>query len=110
HGSAENTTLNGGYQYVHSGAAATDTVINSGGWQVVKGGAQVSDTTVNNSGRLSVAAGGKASDVIINAGGALVTNTAADVSGTNRLGNFSVDSVSGNASNVVLENGGRLDV
>ncbi|EBH8768927.1 autotransporter adhesin Ag43 [Salmonella enterica subsp. enterica serovar Freetown] len=110
HGSAEDTTLNGGYQYVHSGAAATDTVINSGGWQVVKDGAQVSDTTVNNSGRLSVAAGGKASDVIINAGGALVTNTAADVSGTNRLGNFSVDSVSGNASNVVLENGGRLDV
>lgn len=110
HGSAENTTLNGGYQYVHSGASATDTVINSGGWQVVKDGAQVSDSTVNNSGRLSVAAGGKASDIIINAGGALVTNTAADVSGTNRLGNFSVDSVSGNASNVVLENGGRLDV
>lgn len=110
HGSAENTTLNGGYQYVHSGAAATDTVINNGGWQVVKDGAQVSDTTVNNSGRLSVVAGGKASDVIINAGGALVTNTAADVSGTNRLGSFSVDSVSGNASNVVLENGGRLDV
>lgn len=110
HGSAENTMLNGGYQYVHSGAVATDTIINSGGWQVVKDGARVSDTTVSNSGKLSVASGGKASDVIFNAGGALVTNTAADVSGTNRLGSFSVDSVSGNAINVVLENGGRLDV
>lgn len=110
HGSAENTTLNGGYQYVHSGAVATDTVINSGGWQVVKDGAQVSDTTVNNSGKLSVAAGGVASEVTMNAGGALVTSTAADVYGSNRLGNFSVDSATGSATNVVLENGGRLDV
>lgn len=110
HGRVENTTLNGGYQYVHSDAAATDTVINNGGWQVVKSGAQVSDTTVNNSGKLSVAAGAVASDIIINAGGALVTSTAADVSGSNRLGYFSVNSSRGSANNVVLENGGRLDV
>ncbi|WP_225111495.1 AIDA repeat-containing protein, partial [Escherichia coli] len=41
-------------------------------------------------------------------GGALVTSTAATVTGTNRLGAFSV--VAGKADNVVLENGGRLDV
>lgn len=53
-------------------------------------------------------AGGKASDVTQNTGGALVTSTAATVTGTNRLGAFSV--VAGKADNVVLENGGRLDV
>lgn len=53
-------------------------------------------------------AGGKASDVTQNTGGALVTSTAATVTGTNRTGAFSV--VAGKADNVVLENGGRLDV
>ncbi|MXD96175.1 AIDA repeat-containing protein, partial [Escherichia coli] len=43
-----------------------------------------------------------------NTGGALVTSTAATVTGINRLGAFSV--VEGKADNVVLENGGRLDV
>ncbi|WP_370550512.1 autotransporter adhesin family protein [Edwardsiella tarda] len=110
HGQAKNTVLNGGFQYVHSGAAATDTVINGGGWQVMKDGATADNTTVNNGGKLSVAAGGRATNSIINAGGALVSSTAADVSGTNRLGNFVIDSATGHASGVVLENGGRLDV
>ncbi|WP_179342196.1 AIDA repeat-containing protein, partial [Escherichia coli] len=41
-------------------------------------------------------------------GGALVTSTAATVTGSNRLGNFTVEN--GNADGVVLESGGRLDV
>ncbi|MCV5245543.1 autotransporter adhesin family protein, partial [Escherichia coli] len=66
------------------------------------------NTTVNQKGRLQVNAGGKATDVTQNTGSALVTSTAATVTGTNRLGVFSV--VEGKADNVVLENGGRLDV
>lgn len=110
HGHAQHTRLNGGNQYVHAGASATDTVINANGWQVVKDGATADHTTVNNSGKLQVNAGGTATDVTMNAGGALVTSTAATVSGTNSLGNFSVDAATASASNVLLENGGRLDV
>ncbi|MGA6053509.1 AIDA repeat-containing protein, partial [Escherichia coli] len=50
----------------------------------------------------------EATAVTQNTGGALVTSTAATVTGTNRLGNFFVGN--GMADNVVLENGGRLDV
>lgn len=38
HGHALDTTLNGGYQYVHNGGTASDTVVNSDGWQIVKNG------------------------------------------------------------------------
>lgn len=110
HGHAQHTRLDGGNQYVHAGASATDTVINANGWQVVKDGATADHTTVNNSGKLQVNAGGTATDVTMNAGGALVTSTAATVSGTNSLGNFSVDAATASATNVLLENGGRLDV
>lgn len=110
HGSAHTTRLDGGYQYVHDGASATDTVINAGGWQVVQSGATADNTTVNADGKLQVNAGGTATNVTQNAGGALVTNTSATVSGTNSLGNFSVDAATASATNVLLENGGRLDV
>ncbi|EFI6470823.1 autotransporter adhesin Ag43, partial [Escherichia coli] len=108
HGRALNTTLNGGYQYVHKDGLALNTVINEGGWQVVKAGGAVGNTTINQNGELRVHAGGEATAVTQNTGGALVTSTAATVTGTNRLGNFSVGN--GMADNVVLENGGRLDV
>ncbi|MHU16937.1 autotransporter adhesin Ag43, partial [Escherichia coli] len=108
HGKALNTTLNGGYQYVHKDGLALNTVINEGGWQVVKAGGAAGNTTINQNGELRVHAGGEATAVIQNTGGALVTSTAATVTGTNRLGNFSVGN--GMADNVVLENGGRLDV
>ncbi|MWD58969.1 AIDA repeat-containing protein, partial [Escherichia coli] len=58
--------------------------------------------------RLQVDAGGTATNVTLKQGGALVTSTTATVTGINRLGAFSV--VEGKADNVVLENGGRLDV
>ena len=108
HGRALNTTLNGGYQYVHKDGLALNTVINEGGWQVVKAGGAVGNTTINQNGELRVHAGGEATAVTQNTGGALVTSTAATVTGANRLGHFSVEN--GMADNVVLENGGRLDV
>ncbi|WP_396075868.1 calcium-binding autotransporter Cah [Escherichia coli] len=108
HGRALNTTLNGGYQYVHKDGLALNTVINEGGWQVVKAGGAVGNTTINQNGELRVHAGGEATAVTQNTGGALVTSTAATVTGTNCLGHFSVGN--GMADNVVLENGGRLDV
>ncbi len=36
HGHALDTTLNGGYQYVHNGGTASGTVVNSDGWQIGK--------------------------------------------------------------------------
>ncbi|EIH6757603.1 autotransporter adhesin Ag43, partial [Escherichia coli] len=107
HGRALNTTLNGGYQYVHRDGLALNTVINEGGWQVVKAGGAAGNTTINQNGELRVHAGGEATAVTQNTGGALVTSTAATVIGTNRLGNFTVEN--GKADGVVLESGGRLD-
>ncbi|EEV6428832.1 autotransporter adhesin Ag43 [Escherichia coli] len=108
HGRTLNTTLNGGYQYVHRDGLALNTVINEGGWQVVKAGGAAGNTTINQNGELRVHAGGEATAVTQNTGGALVTSTAATVIGTNRLGNFTVEN--GKADGVVLESGGRLDV
>ncbi|MBB8010584.1 autotransporter adhesin Ag43, partial [Escherichia coli] len=108
HGLALDTTLDGGYQYVHQDGMALDTVINEGGWQIIKAGGAAGSTIVNQKGKLQVNAGGVAVDVTQHQGGALVTSTAATVTGTNRLGAFSV--VDGKADNIVLENGGRLDV
>ncbi|ELN9820448.1 autotransporter adhesin Ag43 [Escherichia coli O157] len=108
HGRALNTTLNGGYQYVHRDGLALNTVINEGGWKVVKAGGAAGNTTINQNGELRVHAGGEATAVTQNTGGALVTSTAATVIGTNRLGNFTVEN--GKADGVVLESGGRLDV
>ncbi|HBM9520326.1 TPA: autotransporter adhesin Ag43, partial [Escherichia coli] len=85
HGHALDTTLNGGYQYVHNGGTASDTVVNSDGWQIVKNGGVAGNTTVNQKGRLQVDAGGTATNVTLKQGGALVTSTAATVTGINRL-------------------------
>ncbi|GKX55243.1 hypothetical protein SOASR030_13550 [Leminorella grimontii] len=120
---AENTTINnGGVQLVAEGGAAKNSIVNYGGRlelrlqdnyfdrgeEALTGTA--TDVTVNNGSTLDVGEGTSATNVTMNAGSALITSTAADVSGTNRLGNFSVDSATGHATNVLLENGGRLDV
>ena len=120
---AENTTINnGGVQLVAEGGAAKNSIVNYGGRlelrlqdnyfdrgeEALAGTA--TDVTVNNGGTLDVGEGTSATNVTMNAGSALITSTAADVSGTNRLGNFSVDSATHHATNVLLENGGRLDV
>ena len=87
HGHALDTTLNGGYQYVHNGGTASDTVVNSDGWQIIKEGGVANFTTVNQKGKLQVNAGGTATNVTLKQGGVLVTSTAATVTGINRLGN-----------------------
>ncbi|MEW7361190.1 Ag43/Cah family autotransporter adhesin [Escherichia coli] len=46
HGHALDTTLNGGYQYVHNGGTASGTVVNSDGWQIIKEGGLADFTTV----------------------------------------------------------------
>ncbi|MCV1244978.1 autotransporter adhesin family protein, partial [Escherichia coli] len=81
---------------------------NSDGWQIIKEGGLADFTTVNQKGKLQVNAGGTATNVTLTQGGALVTSTAATVTGSNRLGNFTVEN--GKADGVVLESGGRLDV
>ncbi len=63
---------------------------------------------VHQKGRLQVDAGGTATNVTLKQGGALVTSTAATVTGINRQATVSF--MAGKADNVVLENGGRLDV
>lgn len=93
---------------MHNGGTASDTVVNSDGWQIVKEGGLADFTTVNQKGKLQVNAGGTATNVTLKQGGALVTSTAATVTGSNRLGNFTVEN--GNADGVVLESGGRPDV
>ncbi|MDI4254223.1 hypothetical protein E7V23_13415 [Escherichia coli] len=47
HGHALDTTLNGGYQYVHNGGTASGTVVNSDGWQIIKEGGLADFITVN---------------------------------------------------------------
>ncbi|EOL4227194.1 calcium-binding autotransporter Cah [Escherichia coli] len=129
HGRALNTTLNGGYQYVHRDGLALNTVINEGGWQVVKAGGAAGNTTINQNGELrvhaggeatavtqntggtlAVSAGGKATSVTITSGGALIADSGATVEGTNASGKFSIDGTSGQASGLLLENGGSFTV
>ncbi|EFM6503110.1 autotransporter outer membrane beta-barrel domain-containing protein [Escherichia coli] len=108
-GNATKTTVNnGGRQYVSSGGSATKTTVNSGGRQHVYKNGNVTETIIMDGGRLQVEAGGSASMVTQNSGGAVVTNTSADLSGTNAKGNFSI--AGGSASNMLLENDGYLTV
>ncbi|HFT9872885.1 TPA: Ag43/Cah family autotransporter adhesin [Escherichia coli] len=110
HGHALDTTLNGGYQYVHNGGTASGTVVNSDGWQIIKEGGLADFTTVNQKGKLQVNAGGKATDVTMTSGGALIADSGATVEGTNASGKFSIDGISGQASGLLLENGGSFTV
>ncbi|MBT1917315.1 AIDA repeat-containing protein [Enterobacter hormaechei subsp. xiangfangensis] len=122
-GRAENTTINnGGVQSVFAGGTAIGSVVNRGGrlevsiWQdepvagktAVAGSAN--NVTVEADGILSVDAGTSATDVVIKQGGALWATTDSTVTGTNSLGDFFIDGTTHIATNVLLENGGRLDV
>ncbi|WP_410706126.1 autotransporter outer membrane beta-barrel domain-containing protein [Citrobacter amalonaticus] len=126
--SATRTTINdSGIQYIFSGGSATDTTVNSGGKQLVQSGGSAnlttindagmqhvlrdgmaSDITLNSGGTLKVDAGGTATAITQNDGGAVVTNTSAVLEGTNRKGSFTV--TGGSAGNMLLENGGMLEV
>lgn len=122
-GRAKHTIINnGGVQSVFAGGAATDSVVNRGGrlevsiWQdePVVGKTAVAGTaknvTVEADGVLSVDAGTSATDVIIKQGGALWATTDSTVIGTNSLGDFAIDGATHTATNVLLENGGKLSV
>ncbi|ENG6983247.1 AIDA repeat-containing protein, partial [Escherichia coli] len=58
----------------------------------------------------AVSAGGKATSVTITSGGALIADSGATVEGTNASGKFSIDGTSGQASGLLLENGGSFTV
>lgn len=108
-GSAVNMLLeNDGYLTVYSGHQASDTTVGSSGTLKVRSGGNAIETTIISGGMLQVEAGGSASKVTQNSGGAVVTNTSADLSGTNAKGNFSI--AGGSAANMLLENGGSLTV
>lgn len=108
-GSAVNMLLeNDGYLTVYSGHQASDTTVGSSGTLKVRSGGNAIETTIISGGMLQVEAGGSASKVTQNSGGAVVTNTSADLSGTNAKGNFSI--AGGSAANMLLENGGSLSV
>ncbi|HBN3479648.1 TPA: autotransporter adhesin Ag43, partial [Escherichia coli] len=59
---------------------------------------------------LAVSAGGKATGVTMTSGGALIADSGATVEGTNAGGKFSIDGTSGQASGLLLENGGSFTV
>lgn len=126
---AENTTINnGGLQFVSDGGSAINSVVNNGGTLVLQARnsdfinsegeadnednrpASANGVTVNQGGKISIGEGTFATDVTMNDGGALVASTASTVTGTNSKGEFSINAETGEANNVLLENGGRLDV
>ncbi|HHG4167662.1 TPA: Ag43/Cah family autotransporter adhesin [Escherichia coli] len=116
YGDAVRTTINkNGRQIVAAEGTANTTVVYAGGDQTVHGHAL--DTTLNggyqyvhNGGTLAVSAGGKATDVTMTSGGALIADSGATVEGTNASGKFSIDGISGQASGLLLENGGSFTV
>lgn len=108
-GAVTGTTINNaGIQNVSSGGSASSTTINDAGTQHVLRDGETSDTTLNSGGTLKVDAGGTATVITQNDGGAVVTNTSAVLEGTNRNGSFTI--TGGSAVNMLLENGGILEV
>lgn len=82
--------------------------VNDAGMQHVLRDGMASDTTLNSGGTLKVDAAGTATAITQHDGGAVVTNTSAVLEGTNRNGSFTV--TGGRADNLLLENGGMLEV
>ena len=106
-GNATSTTINsGGCQYVYG--SATDTTVSSGGYQYVFSRGSVTSTIINSGGILYLNSGGSAVDINQNSGGIIHTDTGATLNGTHTNGNFSI--AGGSANNMLLENGGSLDV
>ncbi|KAB3083605.1 hypothetical protein F9222_26085, partial [Escherichia coli] len=89
---------------------ADNVLLENGGELTVVNGTTATNTTIKSGGILNVQAGGKATGVEQQDGAALdaTTVTGTVVSGKNTLGDFSIEN--GWAENVLLENGGWLDV
>ena len=113
-GIASNTILyNSGLQNVSSSGVVNSTTINSGGSQLVLSGGAANFTTINYGGQQYVSAGGTAGIIFQQAGAAIVTYTAAKITGgsnTRSDGHNLFSIISGAASNFLLENGGQLNV
>lgn len=110
-GAADKTTVAlGGEQLVKMGAVASNSVITDGGLQIISSGGSGSSTVLQYGALSNIMSGGSSIDITQDIGAALVTNTAATVSGKNYKGVFSIDPLSKTATNIVLENGGRLEV
>ena len=112
-GTALETTIHGGAQYVSAGGVASNTTINEGGLQNVSSGAVVSSTIVAG-GTQNVSSGGKAYNVMQYSGGNINADvyggdTETYVSGTNASGEaFTLQN--GVASNFILYAGGLQNV
>ncbi|HFX7207578.1 TPA: AIDA repeat-containing protein, partial [Escherichia coli] len=89
---------------------ADGVVLESGGRLDVLEGHSAQKTRVDDGGTLAVSAGGKATDVTMTSGSALIADSGATVEGTNASGKFSIDGTSGQASGLLLENGGSFTV
>ncbi|EML8841386.1 autotransporter adhesin Ag43, partial [Escherichia coli] len=89
---------------------ADNVVLENGGRLDVLESHSAWKTLVDDGGTLAVSAGGKATDVTITSGGALIADSGATVEGTNASGKFSIDGISGQASGLLLENGGSFTV
>ncbi|HCW2751451.1 TPA: autotransporter adhesin Ag43 [Escherichia coli] len=89
---------------------ADGVVLESGGRLDVLESHSAQNTLVDDGGTLAVSAGGKATSVTITSGGVLIADSGATVEGTNASGKFSIDGTSGQASGLLLENGGSFTV
>ena len=106
-GTAENITVNEGVMHVLSSASVRDAIAKHGTLHL-HDQANLSNAQIKSSGGLYASAGSFASEVIIESGGILQTFTGANISGSNYIGEFSIqDNI---AQALVLENNGWLEV
>ena len=106
-GSAVNTTVNGGNQFVLSGGVASATTV-AGGAQYVSSGGSAVNTVLLSSGVQSIYDGGVASGTTVSSGGAQNVSSGGSAVNTTVLGS-GVQSVyaGGIASSTTLNNGGN---
>ena len=130
YGTASNTVLNGGRQYVYSNAVASNTIVNSEGYILLYSGGSAVDLVVNSGGRMGVnvdtlgtyatgtyegggsfyVSDGIASGFVLDKGGYQSVESGATAYGT-IVGSGAVQYVyAGVASDTVVNSGGGLDV
>ncbi|WP_428044282.1 autotransporter outer membrane beta-barrel domain-containing protein [Candidatus Avelusimicrobium faecicola] len=106
-GTALETTIHGGEQYVSAGGVASVTTIH-GGAQYVSAGGTALETTIHG-GEQYVSAGGVASNTTINEGGLQNVSSGAVVSSTIVAGGTQNVSSGGKAYNVMQYSGGNIN-
>lgn len=110
-GSAHRLLLeNGGKLTILEGNSASETAIGNGGQAVVLSGGLAAGSTLNAGGILNVQENGTALAVAQQAGGALQLSTAVKYVGGKHSGDVAFNVYEGKAKNLLLENGGVLEV